>query len=318
MHRAKALLVGLFLAFSLLALGCTTPVAEAPAPQAPPAAQAPPTSTPAPQPDASPTPQPSVDLASIPPYAGTPYVEINGGIPSFSAEDLARASFEEYAPLDNLGRCGAAFALVGPETMPTEKRGSIGAVKPSGWHLVKYDIVDGKYLFNRCHLIAYRLTGENANERNLITGTRYLNTEGMSPHESAVADYIEATKNHVLMRVTPLFEGEELVARGVQLEAHSIEDDGAGISYNVYAYNVQPGITINYATGESALDGTVEADRPLDATQYAYVLNTGAKRFHLSSCPSVDDMNEKNKQGFNGTRDEALAQGYQPCGRCKP
>lgn len=258
------------------------------------------------------------DLASVPAYAGEPTVELDGNEPSFSADDLAREPFEEYAPLDELGRCGVAFALLGPETMPDEPRGSIGDVKPSGWHLVKYDIVDGKYLFNRCHLIAYRLAGENANERNLITGTRFLNTAGMLPYESAVGDYIEATGNHVLMRVTPVFEGDELVARGVQLEAQSVEDGGAGVRFNVYAYNVQPGIAIDYATGESALDGTADAPEALDASQFAYILNTNTKRFHLPDCPSVEDMQEQNKQGFNGTRDEVLAQGYQPCGRCNP
>lgn len=302
----KASILSLLLALALLVSGCAAPTPAF-------------TPTPTPAPDAQPTPSASATLASVPSFSGEPSVEIDGNNPNFSEADLAREPFLEFAPLDDLGRCGAAFALLGPESMPTEPRGSIGAVKPSGWHLVKYDIVDGKYLFNRCHLIAYRLCGENANERNLITGTRFLNVEGMLPYESAVADYIEATGNHVLMRVTPLFESEELVARGVQLEAQSVEDDGAGVSFNVYAYNVQPGITIDYATGESALDGTVAPDEPaLDTSRFRYILNVGTKRFHLPDCPSVEDMKEQNKQGFNGTREEALAQGYQPCGRCNP
>lgn len=259
-----------------------------------------------------------VTLDAIPEFSGEPVVELEGNRPSFSAEDLGRESLEEYAALDDLGRCGTAFVLVGPETMPSEKRGSIGSVKPSGWHLVKYDIVDGKYLFNRCHLVAYRLAGENANERNLITGTRYLNVEGMLPLENRIGDYVEATGNHVLLRATPVFEGAELVARGVHLEAQSVEDASAGIGFNVFAYNVQPGITIDYATGESCLDGSIETPDRLDTLQYAYVLNIGTGRFHLPNCPSIEDMKEQNKEGFDGTREEALSRGFQPCGRCNP
>lgn len=295
----KTSILSLFLALTLLVSGCTA-------------------LAPASAPDAPAEPSASIDLASIPPFSGEPSVELDGNRPNFSETDLAREPFTEFASLDDLGRCGAAFVLLGPESMPTEPRGSIGPVKPSGWHLVKYDIVDGKYLFNRCHLIAYRLCGENANERNLITGTRFLNIEGMVPYENAVADYIEETGGRVLMRVTPIFEGDELVARGVQLEAQSVEDGGAGVSFNVYAYNVQPGITIDYATGESALDGTVTPEEPLDTSRYAFILNVGTKRFHLPDCPSVGDMKEANKQGFNGTREEALAKGYEPCGRCNP
>lgn len=294
----KTSILSLFLALILLVSGCAAP---------------------APAPDAPTEPSTSINLASIPPFSGEPSVELDNNSPNFTEADLAREPFEEFAPLDNLNRCGTAFALLGPESMPTEPRGSTNSVRPSGWHLVKYDIVDGKYLFNRCHLIAYRLCGENANECNLITGTRFLNIEGMLPYENTVADYIETTGNRVLMRVTPIFEGDELVARGVQLEAQSVEDDGTGVSFNVYAYNVQPGITIDYATGENTLDGTVAPDEPaLDTSQYAYILNVGTKRFHLPDCPSLNDMKEKNKRGFNGTRDEALAKGYEPCGRCNP
>ena len=193
-----------------------------------------------------------VDLAAIPAYSGEPYAIVNGNIPYFTASDLTSESFEYYSDLDNLGRCGTAYASVGTDLMPTEKRGSISKVKPSGWQISKYDFVDGKYLYNRCHLIGYQLTAENANEKNLITGTRYLNVDGMLPFENLVADYVKETENHVLYRVTPVFEGDNLVASGVLMEAESVEDEGDGVEYCVYVYNVQPGVVINYATGENA------------------------------------------------------------------
>ena len=193
-------------------------------------------------------------LETVPECSGEPYVVLAGGQPDFSEEDLTTDTFETYSPLYALGRCGVAYANVCPEIMPTEERGAIGMVKPSGWHTVRYDgLVDGKYLYNRCHLIGYQLAGENANERNLITGTRYLNVVGMLPFEDEVADYVRETGNHALYRVTPVFRGMELVARGVQLEAWSVEDGGAGVCFNVYCYNVQPGVEIDYATGESCL-----------------------------------------------------------------
>ena len=196
--------------------------------------------------------QPTISLDEIPAFDGeTAYVVINDNVPDFKESDLVNESYEEYAPLDALGRCGVAMACVGQDIMPTEDRGSIGQVKPSGWHTVKYDIVDGKYLYNRCHLIGYQLTGENANKQNLITGTRYLNIEGMLPFEDMIADYVKETGNHVIYRVTPVFDGDDLVASGVQMEAISVEDDGEGICFHVYAYNAQPGIVIDYATGES-------------------------------------------------------------------
>ena len=193
----------------------------------------------------------SKSVADIPAFSDTPYIVINDNEPEFSDEMMVTKAYESYAELDSLGRCGAAVACIGTELMPTEERGSIGQVKPSGWQTVKYDFVDGKYLYNRCHLIGFQLTGENANVRNLITGTRYMNTEGMLPFENMVADYIKETGNHVLYRVTPIFKDNELVARGVQMEARSMEDDGEGICFHVYVYNVQPGITIDYATGKS-------------------------------------------------------------------
>ena len=197
----------------------------------------------------------AVTLGTLPAYDGNPYVELDGNQPAFTEEEKAgTASYETYASRDLLGRCGPAEACVGQELMPTEERGAIGMVKPSGWHTVRYDgVVDGKYLYNRCHLIGYQLTGENANERNLITGTRYRNVEGMLPFEKQVADDVEETGNHVLYRSTPVFKGLELVARGVQIEAWSVEDGGAGVCFNVYCYNVQPGVEIDYATGESCL-----------------------------------------------------------------
>ena len=192
-------------------------------------------------------------LDSIPDFLNEPYVIINDNIPYFTENDYTTESFETYSDLDYLGRCGVAYACIGIDIMPTEDRESIGQVKPSGWHTVKYDCVSGKYLYNRCHLIGFQLAGENANEKNLITGTRYLNVEGMLPFEDMIADYVKETDNHVLLRVTPIFTGANLVASGVLMEAYSVEDGGDGICFNVYVYNNQPGITIDYATGESWL-----------------------------------------------------------------
>lgn len=182
-----------------------------------------------------------------------PWVILNDGMPDFTEEDLSITTLEEYSPLDELGRCGTAMAVITPDTMPTEERGNIGMIKPAGWHTVKYDCVDGMYLYNRCHLIGYQLAGENANELNLITGTRYLNIEGMLDFENDIADYVEETGNSVLYRVTPLYDGDNLLCDGVQMEAYSIEDNGMGICFNIFAYNIQPGVEINYATGESRL-----------------------------------------------------------------
>lgn len=193
----------------------------------------------------------AIDIEDIPEYKGEAYVVINDNVPYFDKSDLTTKTFEKYSPLDSLGRCGVAYANVSEDTMPTEERGSIGMIKPSGWQIKKYDFVDGKYLYNRCHLIGYQLTGENANEENLITGTRYMNTKGMLPFENEVADYVKDTGNHVLYRVTPIFEGDNLVAKGVLMEAMSVEDQGLDIEFNVFVYNVQPGVSIDYATGDS-------------------------------------------------------------------
>ena len=223
--------------------------------------------------------------------------------------------------------------------MPTEERGTIGQVKPSGWHTVRYDdLVDGKYLYNRCHLIGYQLSGENANEQNLITGTRYMNTEGMLPFENQVADYVRQTGGRVLYRVTPDFRGSELVARGVRMEALSVEDGGAGVCFHVYVYNVQPGITIDYLTGESRRTGEAappaalpaptpaapessepEAPPPeAPAADVTYILNIRSMKFHAPDCSGAADIKETNRQTFSGTREEVIAQGYAPCGQCKP
>lgn len=215
-----------------------------------------------------------ITLDNIPAYAGSPYVEINDNKPQFTKSQFTKSCFEKYSDLDELGRCGVAFANVGTETIPTEERDSIDMIKPSGWHTVKYDCVDGKYLYNRCHLIGYQLTAENANEKNLITGTRYLNVEGMLPFENKVADYIEETDNHVLYRVTPVFEDKNLVASGVQIEAYSVEDKGKGICFNVYCYNVQPGVIIDYSDGNSRLaDDKKAVSISLNYTKYSLNIN---------------------------------------------
>ena len=251
-------------------------------------------------------------VQTIPDYAGEPYVALFDNEPGFTEEDLTRSSYETYSELDDLGRCGAAEACVGLDLMPTEERGSIGSVKPSGWQSVKYDCVDGRYLYNRCHLIGYQLSGENANRENLITGTRYLNIEGMLPFENMVADYVKETENHVLYRVTPHFAEDELVARGVEIEALSVEDGGEGIRFHVYAYNVQPGVVIDYATGESWLEGETA---PAEAV---YVLNTNSKKFHLPDCSGARSIGEANRQEYAGSRQDLLERGYTPCGTCKP
>ena len=196
----------------------------------------------------------NISLDSIPDFSYSPYVVINNNIPFFTEDEYSLTSFEEYGELDYLGRCTSVIASIGTDIMPTEERGSIGQIKPSGWKTIKYDFIDGKYLYNRCHLLGFQLTGENSNVQNLITGTRSLNTEGMLPFENKVADYVKATDNHVLMRVTPIFKNENLVASGVLMEALSMEDNGKGICFNVYCYNVQPGVKINYASGTSELD----------------------------------------------------------------
>lgn len=283
------------------------------------------------------TQQSDISMETIPEYDGEPYVVLDDNEPNFTEEELQPEAYETYGTLDALGRCSTAEASIGEGLMPTEKRGAIGQVKPTGWHTVKYDMVEGKYLYNRCHLIGYQLTAENANEKNLITGTRYMNTEGMLPFENMVADYIKETGNHVMYRVTPVFEGENLVASGVQMEAESVEDQGADLSFNVYVYNVQPGVEIDYKTGESreanellpasknsdkagnAVSGTAsDKDSSDPVSEQTYILNTSSKKFHKESCSGVKSMKEKNKKVYTGKREEVIEQGYAPCGNCHP
>ena len=283
------------------------------------------------------TQQSDISMETIPEYDGEPYVVIDDNEPNFTEEELQPEAYETYGTLDALGRCSIAEASIGEGLMPTEKRGAIGQVKPTGWHTVKYDMVEGKYLYNRCHLIGYQLTAEYANEKNLITGTRYMNTEGMLPFENMVADYIKETGNHVMYRVTPVFEGENLVASGVQMEAESVEDQGADLSFNVYVYNVQPGVEIDYKTGESweanellpasknsdkagnAVSGTAsDKDSSDPVSEQTYILNTSSKKFHKESCSGVKSMKEKNKKVYTGKREEVIEQGYAPCGNCHP
>lgn len=289
------------------------------------------------------------DLSSIPEYSGKPYVAVNDNVPFFGSSELTTKAFESYSSLDSLGRCGVAYACVGKEIMPTEKRGEIGSVKPSGWNQKKYSNVDGKYLWNRCHLIGYQLSAENANPKNLITGTRYLNVEGMLPFENMTADYVKETGNHVLYRVTPIFSGNNLVADGVLMEAESVEDSGDGVLFNVFVYNVQPDIAIDYADGSSesligsaitgnessaskaetspaaetqtsapAAETQTSAPAKAQSTSSTYIANTNTMKFHYPSCSSVDQMNPSNKMEFSGSRDELISQGYVPCKRCNP
>lgn len=261
-------------------------------------------------------PAAAVALEGVPAFSGAPYVEIDGNQPAFSETERTAESFETYSALDELGRCGPAFACIGQDLMPTQERESISQVRPTGWQNAEYDFVDGGYLYNRCHLIGFQLTGENANERNLITGTRYMNVEGMLPFENMVADYVKETGNHVLYRVTPVFEAEELVARGVQMEAWSVEDEGDGVCFNVYVYNSQPGVEIDYRTGESRAAGVESSAEP--AQDETYILNVRSKKFHRPDCASVDSMREENRETFHGSREVLIEQGYAPCGSCNP
>ena len=254
------------------------------------------------------------------------YIEVNNNKPEFKPADISTSSFETYSELDDLGRCGVAYACIGVDLMPTEERGSIGSVKPSGWQSIKYDVVDGKYLYNRCHLIGYQLTAENANEKNLITGTRYLNVIGMLPFENMVADYIQETNNHVLYRVTPDFHGDELVARGVKIEAYSVEDNGSGVSFNVYCFNIQPGVIIDYTNGNSQLDeGYIEEDdysSDYEKEDYieevgTYVINTSTMKFHTNDCRYANTDSE-NMERVLSERQSLIDQGYEPCKVCNP
>ena len=298
----------------------------------------------------APSGQAAASIDELPAYDGELSIEVNGGQPGFteqeSTPEAADKPFEDYSPLDDLGRCETAFALVGPETLPDKPRGDISNVRPSGWKQARYETIDQEALYNRSHLIAHQLAGEDANERNLITGTRTMNVEGMLPYEELVGDYVRKTGNHVLYRVTPVYEGDELVARGVQMEGFSVEDSGRAVRFNVFVYNIEPGIQIDYATGDSwASDETPEvtsnkainqgseggkrgsgsnsakaesSKTQSNGEQASYVLNTNSRKFHDPSCPSAADIASNNREDFEGTRNELIEKGYEPCGRCNP
>ena len=261
---------------------------------------------------------PAVSLEAIPAWSGDAYIEIDRNVPGFTADDLTTECFEVYSPLDTLGRCGTAYACVGIDLMPTEDLGSISSVTPSGWINKQYDFIDGKYLYNRCHLIGFQLTGENANKGNLITGTRYLNIEGMLPFENMVADHVKEEEHHVLYRVTPIYQEDALVCSGVQMEGWCVECGDAKYDedkfmFHVYCYNVQPGVLIDYATGDSVVSEIGQGGEI-----QTWVLNTSSKKFHDPDCSNADNISEKNRDTVKCTRDELIFQGYEPCGICKP
>lgn len=282
----------------------------------------------------------------IPPYTGKDYIIINNNKPEFDDEQLTTNTFVSFSPFDELGRTGSGIACLGPETLPKDPRGEIGNIRPSGWHTVRYDdLIEDKYLYNRSHVIGFFLSGDNNTPENLFTGTRYLNSGTMLQFEIKVGDYIEKTGNHVIYRVTPRYQDSDLVATGVQMEAMSVEDRGAGLHFNVFVYNFQPGILIDYRTGESRRDPDHQKDvsrsitpnansdqnalseennaaqnvtDDVDLSTVTYVLNTNTKRFHLPTCDSVIEMKTKNREYYYGGRDEIIEAGYVPCGRCKP
>lgn len=265
------------------------------------------------------------DVVSILENGDNAIEQVNGGEPLFSDEDVAYAEenlgFERYSELDALGRCGVAEACLGPENMPGpyEERGDISDIHPSGWQSARYSFVEGESLYNRSHLIAWSLSSENANEGNLVTGTRYMNAESMLGYENQVARYIDRTGNHVLYRVTPIFEDDELVCRAVQMEARSVEDDGAGISFDVLCRNVQPGVEIDYATGDNWLARPdTGSDDGEQGEERSYVLNTSSHKFHLPECDGATTMDPSNRRDVTATRGELIAEGYTPCGSCNP
>lgn len=276
----------------------------------------------------------AVQIADIPEYSGALCIDVNNGEPGFTDDDFKRGAFMEFSDLDFEGRCGVAFARIGTDTLSNAPRGDISQVHPSGWEQHRYDFVDQETLYNRSHLIAHQLCGEDANEKNLITGTRTMNSVGMTYYENIVANYVKQTGNHVLYRVTPIFAANDLVARGVQMEAESIEDGGQAVRFNVFVYNVEPGVEIDYVTGKSwessdvphvATGGeattTGTGSEEGSATSYEsqeYVLNTKSMKFHRPTCSSVNDIADNNKQEATATRDELISEGYSPCKQCNP
>lgn len=293
--------------------------------------------------EAEQTPNPAgtdFTAADIPAYSGSASVEINGNVPFFEEGETSNTAFQHYFDLDALGRVTLGYASLGPELQPEEERGEI-SYRPTGFENEQYDCVEGGWVYNRCHLVAWRLSGQNDNPKNLMTGTRYMNIEGMSPYEEKADLYIEQTGNHVMYRVTPIFNGDDLVAQGVLMEAKSVEDDGAGLQYCVFCYNVQPGVAIDYASGQTQANGSSAPETPASqspapdraqplpaagqdeeyeapSTQITYVLNTHTGKFHRPGCSSVKDMAAHNRQDVTLSREEVLAQGYVPCKRCNP
>lgn len=261
------------------------------------------------------------DPSEFPEYSGDAWVAVNDDVPYFTEDELTTETYIHLSELDDLARCGPGMMCAGLETMPEGDRGEIGMVKPSGWVQAKYpDVIEDSpsYLYNRAHILMWALSGINADERGLITGTRYMNIEGMLPNEETVVDYIESTGEHVIYRVTPVFTGDNLLADGVLMEAQSVESDG--LMFCRYAYNVQPGIVIDYATGESHAEGadTLTQDTGKENSEETFIGNKNSMIFHLPDCSSVGKMKEKNKVYFYGSREEPVAQGYNPCGGCNP
>ena len=276
-------------------------------------------------PPSSSTP-PDVDGDQLPGYNQTAYTEVNGNIPYFSTEDITTESYEYYSELDALGRCGVAVACIGVDIMPTEDREGSLSVNPSGWehngksNNNRYEFVDGGYVYNRCHLIGFQLTGENSNAKNLITGTRFLNIEGMLPFENMVADFVKDTEMHVMYRVTPIYDGNNYVARGVLMEGYSVEDEGEGICFCIFAYNVQPGVVINYYTGENSADPDYAPNDGGSTDSITFVLNTSSKKYHLPTCTYAQSMKSENRFNYTGTPENfsILYSDYAPCGTCDP
>ena len=348
--KIKAIIASLLLVFSIALSSCTietietvdaTPIQES--------------STATSISDATSLPSVYINDIEIPAYSGDAYTEINNNEPFFTKSDITTNEFETYSDLDRLGRCGVAFANISNYTMPTEERGKIGQVKPSGWHSIRYDNVDGKYLYNRCHLIGYQLAAENANKKNLITGTRYLNIVGMLDYENKVAEYVKTTNNHVLYRVTPIFYEQDLVSRGVLMEGYSVEDSGAGIKFNIFAYNIQPDININYATGDSCLASTGKPGMTIDNMEVeeenddeslsdvtnivisestsnpnmnghdigtyespVFVVNKRTKKYHTQDCKWAAKISEIDRDTIIGEPSYLERLGYVPCKTCKP
>lgn len=259
-------------------------------------------------------------LKNLPEYAGETYVVLDNNTPTFDVEEMTTSTYVINADLDDLGRVGEAEACLGPETLPEDGRGEIAHIKPSGWKQNMYDFVDGGALYNRSHLLAHSLTGLNDDPTNLMTGTQRFNQIGMQIYENQVLNYIRKTGNHVMYRVTPLFEGDDLVARGVIMEGKSVEDDGEGISYRAFIYNMQPGVEIDYATGDNWADEIWDDTKEYEAKEdtHTYILNTSSHKIHKDTCPAAKKISAENRRKVTATREELIEQGYEPAGDCNP